>query len=74
VCSAGVWFRSCVEVCSAGVWFRSCVEVCSAGVSCFSSCVEACSPSFSLIRLRRGGARVALGGWSLAHGVRDVCE
>jgi len=33
--------KAIVEVCSAGMWFRS--------------CVEACSPSFSLIRLRRGG-------------------
>ena len=30
-----------VEVCSAGVWL--------------CSCLEACSPSFTLIRLRRGG-------------------
>jgi len=38
----------------------------------FRGSVEACSPSFSLIRLRRV-ARVALGGWSLAYGDRDLC-
>ena len=52
--------KAIVEVCSAGMWFRS--------------CVEAYSPSFSLIRLRRGGFEWPWVPVPCQWGQRCVCE